>query len=89
MLRICRAGGIRDEMGGIECAGVRAANSQSVAERLMIEIEHIVLAAMPAEIEDVIEAGVGRGVDEVVGPGAASQRVVAALAFEKVDSAVA
>jgi hypothetical protein len=34
-------------MGGIERASVRAADSQTIAERLIIEIEHIVLAAMP------------------------------------------
>ena len=76
-------------MGGIERAGVRAADGQTIAERQMIEIELIVLAAMAAEIGDVIEPAVDRGVDEVVGPGAAGQRVVATLAFEKVDSAIA
>jgi len=55
----------------------------------MIQIEHIVLAAMAAEVDDVIEPVVDRGVNEVVESGAAGQRVVAALAFEKVVSAIA
>src|SRR5262245_49883104 len=51
-------------MRGIERAGVCAADSQSIAERPMIEIEHIVLAAMPAEIGDVTEPVVDRAVDD-------------------------
>ena len=58
-------------MGGIKRAGVRAADSEPTAERQMIEIELIVLAAMPAEIGDVVEPVVDRAIDEVVEPDAA------------------
>jgi hypothetical protein len=68
-------------MRGIERAGVRATESQTIAERLMIEIEHIILAAMPAEVGYVVEAVGGHGVEEMVSPGPSCQRVGATLAF--------
>src|SRR4051812_36847737 len=76
-------------MGGVERTGVGTAESQSTAERQMIEIELIVLVAMPAEVGDMIEPVVDSAIDEAVEPVSTGQRVAAALAFDKVVSAIA
>src|SRR5262245_16187559 len=85
----CRSSRIGDEMRCIERAGVRATDSQTIAECLMIEIEHVVLAAMPAEVDDVIKSVAAYSIDKMVSAQSPAQRVGSRLAFEKVVAAIA
>src|SRR5262245_280662 len=87
--RRCRSSRIGDEMRCIERAGIRATDSQTIAECLMIEIEHVVLAAMPAEVGDVIKSAAACSIDKMVSAQSPGQRVGSRLAFEKVVAAIA
>jgi hypothetical protein len=79
--RRCRSSRIGDEMRCIERAGVGATDRQTIAECLMIEIEHIVLATMPTEVDDVIKSVAACSIDKMVSAQPPSQRVGARLAF--------
>src|SRR5262245_37288086 len=81
---------IRNEMLGVERAGIRPSHGQATAERQMIELENVLLAAdtVPVEIDDMIEA-VDGGVDEMVVAGSTRHQVVAAPAIDRVVAALA
>src|SRR5262245_46179062 len=66
LVRRGRTGVICNEVRSVEYPGVGTAFGKAVAERQSIEIEHVALAIVPAEVGDVIEAISGRVVDEMI-----------------------
>src|SRR5262245_46487390 len=89
LVRRGRTGVICNEVRSVEYPGVGTAFGKAVAERQGVEIEHVALAIVSAEVGDVIEAIGGRVVDEMIAAATPRELVVAAGAKEPVRAGAA